>query len=63
MSTPLRSDRSSTFVSIRQAAWILGVPRSVVSRAIRVGDIRAVRRPSGLAVPLSELVKLLGGAG
>lgn len=50
------------FHTIRQAAWTLGVPTSIVCRAIRVGAIRAVRRRSVLVVPSSELVKLLGGA-
>ncbi|HVK20916.1 MAG TPA: excisionase family DNA-binding protein [Actinokineospora sp.] len=51
------------YLTIREAAFVLGVPRDHVSRAIRVGVIRAVRRGSGLAVPSSEIVKWLGGAG
>lgn len=51
------------YLTIRETAFVLGVSRGYVSRAIRVGVIRAVRRPSSLAVPSSEITKWLGGAG
>jgi hypothetical protein len=44
----LRSDgaRGRATLSVRQAAWALGVPMPVVYRAIRVGTLRAQRRAS-----------------
>ncbi|WP_158890756.1 helix-turn-helix domain-containing protein [Amycolatopsis anabasis] len=50
----------TTFHTIQQAAWILGVSRSAVSRAIRTGELRATRCRSGLRVSSIELARLLG---
>jgi excisionase family DNA binding protein len=54
----------TTFHSITAAAWILGVSRNTVSRAIRTGALRATLCRSGLRVSSAELVKALqdGGA-
>jgi excisionase family DNA binding protein len=48
------------YYTVRQAAWILGVKPSTVSRAIRLGTLRAVRRNGELVVPASALARLLG---
>lgn len=48
------------YYSIRKAAWILGVEQSRVSRAIRLGTLRAVRRQGRLVVPAGALMRVLG---
>lgn len=48
--------------SVRQAAWILGISPSVVSRSIRLGTLRTVGRRGRRVVPASALVKLLDGS-
>jgi hypothetical protein len=52
------------FLSVRDTAWALGVPSSVVHRAIRVGTLRAIRRRSRLVVAQSDLQRwaMPGGA-
>jgi hypothetical protein len=52
---------SSAFLSIRQAAWSLGVSESCVCSAIRCGALRAVRRRSRLVVSAVELRRVLDG--
>ncbi|ACU37527.1 hypothetical protein [Actinosynnema mirum] len=48
--------------TVRQVAWLLGVPRSEVSSgAIRRGRLRVVWRRGRLAVPASVVTRLLGG--
>jgi len=47
------------YYTVRDAAWILGVKPSTVSRAIRLGTLRAVRRHGRLVVPASALIGLL----
>jgi hypothetical protein len=49
------------FLSIRQAAWLLGVSESRVSWAIRVGVLHVVRRRSRLVIPAAELRRVLEG--
>ncbi|RSN63037.1 helix-turn-helix domain-containing protein [Amycolatopsis sp. WAC 04182] len=61
MSNARRSAGSPAFLSIRQAAQVLGVGESEICRAIRVGTLRAVRRRSRLVVPAAELRRVLGG--
>lgn len=51
--------RRTTYLSVRQAAWLLGVPTSVVHRAIRVGTLRAVRRRSRLVVTENDVRRLM----
>ncbi len=46
--------------SIRESAWILGVERSTLSRAIRLGLLRTERRRGHHLVPAHELARLLG---
>lgn len=48
--------------SVGEAAWLLGVPRSTVSKAIRTGELPAVRRRSRLVVPAHVAERLLGEA-
>ncbi|MBB4683714.1 helix-turn-helix domain-containing protein [Amycolatopsis jiangsuensis] len=54
----------TTFHAISESAWILGVSRNTVSRAIRTGALRATRCRTGLRVSSAELAKALqdGGA-
>ncbi|MFI5586339.1 helix-turn-helix domain-containing protein [Amycolatopsis sp. NPDC051758] len=54
----------TTSYTIPESAWILGVSRATISRAIRTGVLRATRCRSGLRISAAELVKALqdGGA-
>lgn len=61
MSNAIRNVDSSSFLSIRQAVWALGVDEFSVCRAIRVGTLRAVRRRSKLVIPAAELRRVLDG--
>lgn len=63
MSTAMPDTGSSGVFSIREAAWILGVDRSEVSRLIRVGVLPTIRRRSQLVVPAHALARLLPTAG
>jgi excisionase family DNA binding protein len=62
----MRTDMSNAgrpaYYTVREAAWILGVKPSTVSRAIRLGTLRAVWRHGRLVVPARVLIRLLGGA-
>ncbi|WP_084628569.1 helix-turn-helix domain-containing protein [Amycolatopsis nigrescens] len=49
-----------TFHTLEEAAWILGVSRPAVSRAIRTGELRPTRCRSGLRVSSPELARWLG---
>jgi excisionase family DNA binding protein len=62
MNTTVSRAGRSDFHTIKEAAWILGVDKSLVSRAIRTGTLPAVRRHSRLVVPTAVLRRLLGGA-
>ncbi|WP_246109998.1 helix-turn-helix domain-containing protein [Saccharopolyspora dendranthemae] len=50
------------FCSVRRAAWILNLHPSAISRAVRVGELRAEPRNGRLVIPESELTRLLAGA-
>jgi hypothetical protein len=50
----------TTFHTIREAAWILGVSPAAASRAIRLGELRVSRQRAGLLVSSTELTRLLG---
>jgi hypothetical protein len=63
MNTAMPDAGSSGVFSIREAAWILGVDRSEVSRLIRVGVLPTIRRRSRLVVPAHALARLLPAAG
>jgi hypothetical protein len=57
------SSRRPTYLSVRQAAWLLGVPTSVIHRAIRVGTLPVPHRRSRLVVTENDVQRLmLGGA-
>jgi hypothetical protein len=62
MSTSVPNPDSPAYVTVKQAAWILGVSEHRISRAIRTGTLAAVRRRSRLVVPVGALRRLLGGA-
>ncbi|MGH3570890.1 MAG: helix-turn-helix domain-containing protein [Pseudonocardiaceae bacterium] len=59
MSTASPGAGPSGVVSIREAAWILGVDKSEVFRLIRVGALPTTRRRSRLVVPAHALARLL----
>jgi hypothetical protein len=56
-----RAGHRRATLSIRQAAWLLGVPLATVHRAIRIGIIRTVNRPHGLVVRESDVIRLMHG--
>lgn len=47
------------YYTVRQTAWILGVKPSAVSRAIRLGTLRAVWRHGQPLIPALALIPLL----
>ncbi|MCP3804959.1 helix-turn-helix domain-containing protein [Allokutzneria sp. A3M-2-11 16] len=47
------------FYTVADAAWILGVHRKQLNRAIRVGVVRTVLRRSRLVIPAAELRRVL----
>ncbi|MEV5540062.1 helix-turn-helix domain-containing protein [Saccharopolyspora shandongensis] len=49
------------YFAVRKAAWILNVEPSTISRAIRLGTLRTAQRNGRLAIPASEVVRLLNG--
>ena len=59
MSTRMPNSGRTEYYTVDEAAWLLGVPRSTVSRAIRTGAIPTVRRRSRLLVPAYVLQRLL----
>lgn len=61
MGTSMSRAGRSAHYTIPQAAWLLGVSRERVSRAVRVGTVRAVQRRSALVIPASQLARLLDG--
>lgn len=50
---------SPAYYTVRQAAWVLGVTPSTISRAIRLVTLRAARRHGQLIIPASALTRLL----
>jgi excisionase family DNA binding protein len=60
MNSSIPTIRMSTYYTVREAAWILGVAQSEVSRAIRTGTLPSVRRRSRLVVPAYGVARLLG---
>jgi hypothetical protein len=59
MRTSMSNAGRPAYYTVREAAWILGVEPSKVSRGIRIGTIRAIWRRGRLVVPGSELARLL----
>ncbi len=62
MRTSLSTAGRPAYLTIKQAADVLGVPASTVHRWVRIGAIRTARRRSRLVIPASEVARLLGGA-
>ena len=60
MGTSMSKTRRPAYYTIREAAWILGIEQARVSRAIRLGTLRAVSRKGRVLVPSGALVRLLG---
>jgi hypothetical protein len=60
MRNAMTNTRGPAYYTVRETAWILGVEPSSISRAIRLGTLRAVPRYSRLVVPASALAQLLG---
>lgn len=60
MRTSTPSAGRPAYYSVKQAAWILGVEPSTISRAIRVGTLRSARRRGRRVIPASALARLLG---
>ena len=59
MSTRMPNSGRTDHYTVDEAAWLLGVPRSTISKAIRTGAFSAVRRRSRLVVPAYVLQRLL----
>lgn len=49
------------FYSVADAAWILGVDRDQIHRAIRLGVLPVIRRRSRLVIPAAALRRVLDG--
>ncbi len=62
MNTTVSRAGRTDFLTIKEAAWILGVEQTLICRAIRTGALPAVHRRSRLVVPAAALQRLLGGA-
>lgn len=60
MRTDMPNAGRPAYYTVREAAWILGVTPSTVSRAIRLGTLHAARRHGRLVVPATGLIRLLG---
>jgi excisionase family DNA binding protein len=59
MSTPMPNSGRPKYYNVAEAAWLLGVPPSTISRAIRTGAIPTVRRRTRLVVPDYVVKRLL----
>jgi excisionase family DNA binding protein len=62
MSTAMSNAGRPAFYTAEQAAWILGVSKDRLHRAIRTGSLPAVWRHSRRLVPSSALTQLLAEA-
>ncbi|MGH3760523.1 helix-turn-helix domain-containing protein [Actinophytocola sp.] len=60
MSTSMPKTGSPAFLSIKQAAWILGMSQPELLRAIHTGAVPSIRRRSRLVVPMRVVTRLLG---
>jgi excisionase family DNA binding protein len=59
MRTDMPNAGRPAYYTVREAAWVLGVTPSTVSRAIRLGTLRAMRRHGRLVVSATALIRLL----
>lgn len=53
--------RTLRYLTVRKAAGTLGVPQSVIHRAIRLGLLRASSRHGLLVLREADVVRLVGG--
>lgn len=60
MSTRMPKTGSPAYLSIKQAAWILGWSQPELLHAIHTGAVPAIRRRSCLVVPTRAVTRLLG---
>ncbi|APU15178.1 hypothetical protein UA75_16195 [Actinoalloteichus sp. GBA129-24] len=60
MAIRLPESGRETHYSVRQTAWVLNVQPAQVSRAVRLGALRARWRDGCPRIPATELVRLLG---
>jgi excisionase family DNA binding protein len=59
MSTRMPNSGRTDYYTVEEAAWLLGIPRHKISKAIRTGAIPTVRRRSRPVVPAYVLQRLL----
>ena len=59
MNTRMPNSGRTEHYTVDEAAWLLGVPRSTISKAIRTGAMPTVRRRSRLLLPAYLLKRLL----
>lgn len=59
MRTDISNAGRPAYYTVREAAWILGVKPSTLSRAIRLGTLRAVWRHGRLVISAGALARLL----
>jgi helix-turn-helix protein len=59
MRTDISNAGRPAHYTVQQAAWILGVKPSTLSRAIRLGTLRAVWRHGRLVISAGALARLL----
>jgi hypothetical protein len=59
MRTDISNAGRPAYYTVREAAWILGVKPSTLSRAIRLGTLRTVWRHGQLVISADALVRLL----
>ena len=59
MNTTRRNAPGRSLLSVREAAWALGVDQSVVCRAIRRGVLPLVKRRGQAVVPVAAVTRLL----
>lgn len=60
MRTSTTNAGRSALYTVREAAWILGVEPSRVSRAIRLGTLPVVPKRGRVLIPHAALTRLLG---
>jgi len=62
MHTDMPNAGRTAYYTVQRTAWILGVKPSAISRAIRLGTLRAVWRHGQPLVPAHALSRLLDGS-
>jgi excisionase family DNA binding protein len=59
MSTAMPHAGRPALYTVKQTAWILGVPASRIHRAIRTGSLPTVRHRAQLQIPATAVAQLL----